>query len=181
MTIEGTRRWAVAAAAVVATYTVLPAGVRLDDVVVADLPVDAGLAVAGYGPQGRHFLHYEHGETLTVGVPVRNSGPLPVRVDEVVLDEPAYPLLEPVGATRPVTVAPFEQAVVEVTVRFANCRYYHERATQTVSTATVTGSVLGREFHEQVTFRQPLTVHAQVIVDCPDRTLVRGDDTRLAS
>jgi hypothetical protein len=37
---------------------------------------------------------------------------------------------------------------------------------------------VGRAFTEPLGFERPLAVHGQVILDCPDRTLVRGDDRR---
>jgi hypothetical protein len=42
----------------------------------------------------------------------------------------------------------------------------------------VSGTVLGRETSVLVDLEVPLVVHSQVILDCPERTLVRGDDVR---
>ncbi|WP_121255826.1 hypothetical protein [Nocardioides ferulae] len=176
-------RWTAVVAALGLAWALAPQGVRLGQDVRVAMPVRAGLEVPEYGADGTYFLAYEYGETVTVGVPVSNTGLLPVTVTGVRLVEPEFPLLEPVpegeGAAEPVELGPFEEAVVPLTFRFANCRYYHERATQSYTAAEVTGSVLGRSFTETVSFAEPLTSHAQVILDCPERTLVRGDDRRL--
>lgn len=173
-------RWLAVTAALAVAWALAPYGVRLDQGVRVQLPVRAGLEVPEYGADGTYFLAYEYDETVTVGVPVANAGPLPVTVTGVRLVEPDYPLLEPAGeAPDPVELGPFEEAVVPLTFRYANCRYYHERATQSYTAAEVTGSVLGRSFTRTVSFAEPLTSHAQVILDCPERTLVRGDDRRL--
>lgn len=166
-------------AALALGYPLLGHAVVLEDRVSPDLPVDAGLFVAEYGPEGTYFLHYRHHESVVVTVPVHNDGPLPVEVDRVTLSDPdGYTLLVPVGAPDPVTVAPFGSADVPVEVRFDNCRYWHERGARTVTDVHVHGTVLGRSFEETVALSHPLAVHAQVILDCPDRTLVRGDDRR---
>lgn len=165
--------------AVVLGYAALPWGVVLGDSVEARVPVDGGLQVQEYGTNGSYFLQYRHGQPVTVTVPVTNHGPVPVTVSDVALDLPAYPLLEPSSATGlPLRLAPFTSGSVDLTLTYGNCRYYHERAVQVVSSATVTGTALGRGFTRTVDVEAPLTVHGQVIVNCPDRTLVRGDDVR---
>jgi hypothetical protein len=44
----------------------------------------------------------------------------------------------------------------------------------------VEGSVLGRGFTSEVALGYPLALHGQVINNCPDRTLTRGDEVRSA-
>ncbi len=174
-----TRAW-VWALTLALAYLALPWAVTLDPAAEVGVPVDAGLSVPEYGPAGTVFLHYRHGEQVTLSVPVRNRGPVPVSVSGLRFDLPGYSLLEPAGtAGLPLELAPFETGSVEVTLTFAHCRYYHERAVQEVTSAQVTGTALGRGFTRPLRLETPVAVHGQVILDCPDRTLVRGDDVRL--
>lgn len=174
------RRAAIALVVAVGTWALLPTAVRLQPTVDVALAGDAGLLVEGYGAGGAYFLHYRHGETVTMTVPVHNESPLPLTVTGVDLVEPPYPLIEPAtGALDAVTIAPFGTVQVPLTFVYANCRYYHERGTNTFDRAIVTGEVLGRDVVEQVHFAVPVVVHSQIILQCPDRTLVRGDDRRL--
>jgi hypothetical protein len=169
----------VVAGALALGYALLPQLVRLGQDVTPQVPVDAGLLVPEYGEAGTHLLHYRHGRTVTVRVPVRNSGMLPITVRAVAPPDHDRPLLEPdPAAGLPVTLGPGERATVTLPLRFANCRYYHERSMETLDRVLVSGSALGREFTEPVALARPLAVHGQVILDCPDRTLVRGDDVR---
>ncbi|MFC5727335.1 MULTISPECIES: hypothetical protein [Nocardioides] len=155
-----------------------PALVRLDPGVAPQLPVDAGLMVSEYGAEGTYALHYRHHETVTLTVPLRNTGPLPLSVDDIRLEGQPRPLLVPVGAGLPVRLEPWGTAEVTWTMRFDNCRYYHERSADMWERILVAGSVLGRGFESEVTLAHPLVVHGQVINNCPDRTLTRGDDVR---
>lgn len=160
-------------------YALLPQLVRLDQDVAPRVPVDAGLLVPEFSGGGVHLLHYRYGETVSVDVPLSNRGPVPITVDEVAPAQHRLPLLTPVSASGlPVTLAPREQTTVALTFRFTNCRFYHERSMETIAGVEVSGSSLGRDFTEPLTFAQPLAVHGQVILDCPERTLVRGDDVR---
>lgn len=138
-----------------------------------------GLLVEGYGAAGTYALHYRYGETVTLRVPVANDSPLPLHVTGVELVEPTYPLLEPVGdAPAPFTLLPGQDGSVELAFEYTNCRYYHERANNTVDRVRVTGTVLGREVVRTVPLAVPVVVHSQVIINCPERTFVRGDDRR---
>lgn len=141
---------------------------------------DAGLSVAAYnGGDGETFLHYRHGEQVDVRVNLRNRSPLPIRIDDISTPSEPRPLLTPVGiAGAPDTLAPFAEAEVTLRFEFGNCRYWHERGAQTVDSVSLDGSVIGRDWHQDVALAQPVAVHSQVIGNCPDRTLVRGDDTR---
>jgi len=159
-------------------WAVLPATVRLGQAVEPELPVEAGLLVRAYGETGTYGLRYRHEETVTITVPVRNGGPLPMRIDEAGLGTSSLPLLVPADDNLPVEIGPWETADLQLTLRFDNCRYYHERAVDTWDEVLVEGSVLGRGFDDEVTLAYPLALHAQVITNCPDRTLVRGDDIR---
>lgn len=160
-------------------WVLLPQMIRLGEEVDPRLPVDAGLLVPEYGDDGAYFLHYRYGETVTVEVPVTNRSPVPITVEEVSSTRERLPLLEPASVEGlPVTLSPREGTRVAVTLRYANCRYYHERSTETLAGVEVHGTSLGRDFTETVAFARPITVHGQVILDCPERTLVRGDDVR---
>lgn len=156
----------------------LPHAVRLDQDVTPELPVEAGLLIPEYGEAGTYGLHYRHHEEVTLTVPVGNDGPLPVTIDEAHLDRSDLPLLVAVGDNLPVTVGPWGETDLEITFRFDNCRYYHERSAEEWDRVLVEGSVLGRDFDDEVRLAYPLALHGQVIGTCPDRTLVRGDDVR---
>lgn len=177
---RGRRRllWLLAAASLAVAWAVLPATVRLGQDVPPRLPVTAGLLVPEYGTDGIYALRYRHHETITVTVPVRNNGPLPIRVEEVSLDSGPLPLLVPVDHDLPVRVAPGAEAEVTLTLRFDNCRYYHERSADTWDHVRVEGSVLRRGFESEIGLAFPIALHGQVINNCPDRTLTRGDEVR---
>jgi len=165
------------ALAVAAAYAVLPGLVRLEGAPprVGD---GAGLEVSRFGTSGSVFLRYQHDGTTTVTVPLHNPTALPVAVDAVTTPSHPKPLLSLEAASEVGTVPPFATRPVHLTFRYGNCRFYHERAAQTVDRLVVTGSVLGRGFSDDVPLAEALVVHGQVILDCPDRTLVRGDDVR---
>lgn len=144
------------------------------------VPAADGLLVPGYGPAGTLALHYRYGERMTVTLPLESSSVVPFRVTGVELVQPAYPLLEPVGGpVEPVSLGPFGEGAVVLELEFANCRYYHERANNTYDQVRLTGTALGREATRTVDLAVPLVVHSQVILDCPERTFVRGDDRRV--
>lgn len=170
--------WAFVAVGLVVGWLLSPALVRLEQGVAPQLPVDAGLLVPEYGAAGTYALHYRHRETVTLTVPIRNAGPLPLSLDGIGLEYEPRPLLVPAGTSRPLRLAPWSTTEVTLTLRFDNCRYYHERSADSWEQLVVTGSVLGRGFESEVTLAHPLVVHGQVINNCPDRTLTRGDDVR---
>ncbi|WP_435770248.1 hypothetical protein [Nocardioides sp. SYSU DS0651] len=170
--------WAVGVVCLVAVWLLAPALVRLEQGVAPGLPVQAGLMIPEYGADGTYALHYRHDETVTLTVPVHNRGPLPLTVDRVGLPDQPRPLLVADGDNLPLRVAPWTTAEVTLTLRFDNCRYYHERSAATWSEVVVAGSVLGRGFDSAVRLAHPLALHGQVINNCPDRTLTRGDDVR---
>lgn len=174
------RTWVLVGIGLVAgVWLVAPFLVRVAPPQVALGPGD-GLLVEGYGATGTYALHYRYGETVTVSVPVANDSPVPLRVTDVELVEPSYPLLEPVDTDlEPFTLLPGADGSVDLTFEFANCRYYHERANNHVDSVRITGTVLGREVTRTVELAVPLVVHSQVILDCPERTFVRGDDRRV--
>lgn len=159
-------------------WALLPFGVRLDQEATPQLPVDAGLLVPEYDEGGTFGLHYRHREEVTITVPVGNDGPLPLRITEADLDSGELPLLVPVDDNLPLKVGPWDDSELEVTLRFDNCRYYHERSADTWDHVDIAGSVLGRGFDREVALSSPLALHGQIINDCPDRTLTRGDDVR---
>lgn len=173
-------RWVAGAVGVVAAGLVLaPYAVQLEPTA-AELPEGAGPMVPGYGPHGVYGLDYRFGETVTMSMPLANASALPWRITDVELVEPAYPLLEPVGGTfDPVTLMPFGEVSVDLSFEYTNCRYYHERANNTYDQVLVTGTVLGREVTRTIDLTVPMVVHSQVIMNCPDRTLIRGDDRRI--
>lgn len=144
------------------------------------VPVADGLLVDGYGPTGTLALHYRYGERMALTLPLDNASVVPFRVTGVELVEPTYPLLEPVGGpVEPVALGPFADGEVVLEFEFTNCRYYHERANNTYDQVRLTGTSLGRQVTRTVDLAVPLVVHSQVILNCPERTFVRGDDRRV--
>lgn len=159
-------------------WALLPVAARLGPGDAPRLPVDAGLLVQEYGASGTYGLHYRHEETVTVTVPVHNRGPLPLRIERADLDSAPLPLLVPTGDNLPVTVGPWGEAELALTLRFDNCKHYHERSADVWDHLVVQGSVLGRSFETDVPLAFELALHGQIINNCPDRTLTRGDDVR---
>lgn len=166
-------------ALVAGAWALAPQAVLVTDPV-PSVPAADGLLVEGYGPSGTLALHYRYGEQMSLTVPLESSSVVPFRVTGVELVEPAYPLLEPVGGpVEPVELGPFGDGEVVLEFEFTNCRYYHERANNTYEQVRLTGTSLGREVTRTVDLAVPLVVHSQVILDCPERTFVRGDDRRI--
>jgi len=137
-------------------------------------------------PNGMDFHWDEAGQgncwqdNLPAPLPLDNASVVPFRVTGVELVEPTYPLLAPVGGpVEPVELGPFGDGEVVLEFEFTNCRYYHERANNTYEQVRLTGTSLGREVTRTVDLAVPLVVHSQVILDCPERTFVRGDDRRI--
>lgn len=144
------------------------------------VPAASGLLVEGYGPSGTLALHYRYGERMALTLPLDNASVVPFRVTGVELVEPTYPLLAPVGGpVEPVDLGPFGEGEVVLDFEFTNCRYYHERANNTYEQVRLTGTSLGRQVTRTVDLAVPLVVHSQVILNCPERTFVRGDDRRV--
>lgn len=175
---RGPVRAAVVVAGLAVLWAVLPATVRLGQDVEPGLPVDAGLLVADFNVDGAYGLHYRHHETVEISVPVRNRGPLPLRIERADLESSPLPLLVQAGDNLPLTVGPWQEAELDLTLRFDNCRHYHERSLDTWDHVALEGSVLGRGFSSTVNLAYPIALHGQIINTCPDRTLTRGDDAR---
>ena len=132
---------------------------------------------------GTHALRYRHGGTVSFAFPIRSTGLLPSTVASVRIGPERHSLLvvEDVtvdGLPLPARLGRGETATVEVTARYANCRYYHERELQTLAAATVETSAMGVHVTRTVPFDHPLVVPSPMIVECPERTLVRDDDVR---
>lgn len=177
----GRRRVRVAVVAltlVALAWLALPLTVRVGQEVEPRLPVESGLFVPGYGDDGTFALHYRHHDEVTLTVPIRNNGPVPITIDDARIDDAPLPLLVSAGDNLPIDVGPWDQSDLELTFRFDNCRYYHERSADTWDRVWVEGSVLGRGFDDVVELSYPIALHGQVIGTCPDRTLIRGDDVR---
>jgi hypothetical protein len=136
------------------------------------------VTVAGYGARGTHVVDYQHGRQVELVVPLRNDGPLPVRLTSVTAGDVRLPLLALQGDQLPLTVGPGETADVVLRGVLGNCAYYHERSVQNVDGLEVALEVLGRATTRTVPLDRPLLVHSPMIVGCPDRTLTRNDDVR---
>lgn len=149
---------------------------RVEQGVTPALSVDAGLLISEYGDDGTYALRYRHGDPIGIRIPVRNRGPLPLRIDAASIDSGDYPLLVPSGDNLPLTVGAWEEQEIALDFTFGNCRYYHERSAETYDAVALRGSVLGRGLATDLTLDFPIVLHGQVILDCPDRTLRRDDD-----
>ena len=127
-----------------------------------------------YGARGTHVVDYRHGADLTVTVPVRNDGPLPVTVTSVATGSGVFPLLTVQGAPAlPLRLGPGEQGEVVLDAVLGNCRYYHEREVHNVDGLVLGVEVLGRATTATVPLDSPLLVKSPMIVGCPDRMLDR--------
>lgn len=132
---------------------------------------------------GTHVLRYRHGDTVSFSFPLRNRGLLPLTITEVRIEEDRWSLVHVddvrVGSEPlPVRLGAGDTATVEVTARYGNCRYYHERELQSLDAVSVEASTLGVHRTRRVPLDHPLVIPSPMIVDCPDRTLVRDDDVR---
>lgn len=142
------------------------------------------VALEQFGEGGSYVLGYEDGAYGEVQVPVRNGGPLPLTVQGARLTDEPRTLAEVVAVTGadgsglPLRLGPGQEAVLELTVRFDNCDYYHERALEILDGALVDVTVLGSAGTVTVAFDHPVLVRSPMIVDCPDRVLDRQAKTR---
>lgn len=136
------------------------------------------VTVPQYGARGTHVVDYRHGADVEFVVPIRNDGPLPVRVTVATAGAVVLPLLGLAGDALPVTVPPGQSRDLVLRGTLGNCAYYHERQVQNVESVTVEAEVLGLAVTRVLPLDSPLLVHSPMIVDCPDRTLTRNDDAR---
>ncbi len=171
------------AALAAAAYVALPSLAHFAGGTSPTMPDDAHVPVPTFGERGSDVLAYEHGTTFTMTFPLVNDGWVPVTVRDVRLSDEARPLAEVTSVTSddaalPVTVPAGETRRVVLTVRFDNCRYYHERELQVISGVVVDGSVLGRDLRTTAGFQHDLVVSSPMVASCPDRTLRRDDDVR---
>lgn len=138
-----------------------------------------------FGEGGSYVLAYEDGAYGSVQIPLRNERPFPVTVHDVRLTDQPRSLAEVVatsqdgGASLPLHLGPGEETVVQMTLRFDNCDYYHERALERLDRAFLEVSVLGARRGVEVTLDRPILVRSPMIVDCPDRLIDRQAKTRL--
>ncbi len=143
--------------------------------VAAAAPSFAGVAVTtvpGYGERGMHVVDYRHGEVLMLSLPVANTGRVPITVTGASLGQGPLALLT-VGTVATTRVPAGETRTVVVAALLGNCKYFHERETQSYDGIELDLSVLGRSAGRTVRFDRPLLVHSPMIVGCPDRALNR--------
>ena len=140
------------------------------------------VSVPEYGEQGTTVIAYRHGKSVEVTVPLRNDGPLPVRVTDVATGAGVFPLLEVRSVDGlPLTIGPGETGEVVLQAVLGNCRYYNERQLQLVTSLVVdVDSVVpfADSRRTELPLATPLLVKSPMIVTCPDRTLTREDDSR---
>lgn len=137
------------------------------------------VSLPDYGVRGTHVVDYRHGATVEITVPLRNDGPLPVTVEQVVTGAGVLPLLEVRDVEGlPLSLGAGESGEVVVRAVLGNCAYYHEREVQNVDGLRLEVSVLGRSTGRTVALDRPLLVHSPMIVGCPDRKLDRQANDR---
>lgn len=140
------------------------------------------VTVPEYGDDGTTVVAYRHGQSVEITVPLRNDGPLPVRVTGVATGAGVFPLLEVRSVEGlPRTIGPGDTGEVVLRAVLGNCRYYNERQLQLVRSLVVdVDSVVpfAGSTREELPLAQPLLVKSPMIVGCPDRTLTREDDSR---
>jgi hypothetical protein len=176
--------WAGAAVALAAVvYGALVVAVRFEGPAEVRFAPDAEAVTLPDFEGGTHSLRYRHGGTVSFSFPLHNDGVVPITVTAVRLDDEARSMLlleeVVVGTDRlPARLGAGATTEVRVTARYGNCRYYHEREAETLAGVHVRASALGIGVTREVAFDHPLVVRSPMIVDCPDRTLVRDDDVR---
>ena len=176
--------WAGAAVtAAAAAYLAAVTSVDLDGTATVRFAPDAEAVSLPTFEGGTHALRYRHGETFAFSFPLHNDGVVPITVTAVTWDQGPKPLVEvqavALGSVAlPARLGAGSTAEVHVTARYGNCRYYHEREAASLAGVTVTARALGTRVRRDVAFDHPLVVRSPMIVDCPDRTLVRDDDAR---
>lgn len=159
--------------------TAAPLLVRFERPVTPSISGAENATVPGFDGVGAHVVGYEHHGYVDVVVPLVNEGPLPVLVTGVELTQEPSPLVTTVETDLPGMLAPGERGAVVIRGRFDNCRYYHERELQSYEAVTVRSRVAGIAPASTVLpLDLPVLVHSPMVVDCPDRTLDRGDDVR---
>lgn len=155
------------------------------DLAAGELEVDGDgpvRTVQEYGTEGTTVIAYRHGERVSVTVPLRNDGPLPVEVGDVATGAGVLPLLEVRSVDGlPLRLAPGESGEVVLQAVLGNCRHYNERQLQLVTSLVIgvdTLVPLAADRRVEQPLAQPLLVKSPMIVGCPDRTLNREDDSR---
>lgn len=123
---------------------------------------------------------YRDGQGAVVEVPLTNTGD--EHVDVVAIDP--FPellgLLEVEEVTGlPLGLAPGKTQVVQARARFANCRYYTERAVNHILGAEVTVRGGGGERTVTVAYPSEVVLRSPTILGCPDRVLDRSARQRL--
>lgn len=183
---RGGRRARLALAAGVALAGLLAGVVAAAPAVVSLAPIapvfggDAVVTtVPEYGPRGTHIVGYRHGARLTMELPVRNTGPLPVTVTGVSTGVSQLPLFTITAVSGlPVSIGPGQTGRIALDAELGNCRYYSEREVQIVDGLQLTVRTLARPVDRVVPLDRPLLVPSPMIVGCPDRKLNRQQDIR---
>lgn len=139
--------------------------------------------IASLGERGAYALHYEDHGYVTLRVPVRNEGPLPLTLRGAALSDEVLPLLADVLAATPdgslpARVGPGEELELSLTVRMDNCEYYTERAMGVFDGLALDVDVLGRRTTERLTFAHDLVVRSPMMVTCPSRVRDRDANQR---
>lgn len=172
-------------AALAATWWVAPRSVALGSAVTPTFGEGTqAVELPQFGEGGSYVLAYEDGAYGTIRIPLRNDSSFPVTIGDVRLTDEPRSLAEVVatstegGAVLPLRLGAGEEAFVQLTVRFDNCDYYHERALERLESALVDVTVLGADGRVEVALDRPILVRSPMIVDCPDRVIDRQAKTR---
>lgn len=128
---------------------------------------------------GMEVVRYVHGEVATIDLPVRNDSPFTVEVTGIALTGENKPMLQVLKDDRlSLELGPGESATASIRARFANCKYYTERAMMLLPSVSVSFESFGRAGVQEVELARQLAVRSPTIVDCPDRTMDRSYNRR---
>jgi hypothetical protein len=139
--------------------------------------------VPEYGLRGTHIVPYDGGAELSITVPVRNDGRLPLTVTSAATGAGVLPLLEVRSVDGlPLSLAPGQQGDVVLRAVLANCAYYHEREIQNVDGLVLGADVgfgpLSRSTTLTVPLDSPILVKSPMIVKCQERKINRQANNR---
>jgi hypothetical protein len=137
------------------------------------------VTIPEFGTEGAYVLGYQHNATVTMTLPVRNEGWLPITVTSVGLNGGNKPLLE-IDAVHglPLSLGPGATGSVTVTALLSNCRFFHERALETYDGLELGFTSFGADGSRHVRFDRPVMVKSPMLASCPDRKLNRQADRR---
>lgn len=124
---------------------------------------------------------YAHGSGALVEVPLEHTGDVgAVTVTDVDPFPELLGMLEVEAvAGLPVTLEPGDRSTVRIEARFANCRYYTERAVNLFRGAEVTVAAAGGTTTFTAPYPSEVVLRSPTILGCPDRVTDRSARQRM--